>query len=361
MITMSGTLVFIGCYIPGTDAPNLYTYRLDRKKGELEPLSISCDVRNPAWLDLHPNDSFLYSVCDVDAPAGEPTGAIATFRIGRDNGRLELLGQSRTGDAKPCHVSVHPSGSCLLSANYSGGNVCMMPIQGDGTAGPPSQAIQYSGSSVNADRQERPHAHSGLFSPDGSFAYVQDLGTDCVRQYRVDAERARLASLDPDAVDIAPGSGPRHLVFHPTGPWVYVINELFNTITCLERSDETGQLRTFQTVPTLPPGFTETSYCADIRVTPDGRFLYGSNRGHDSLVICRVDEETGRLRVLGHQATGGNWPRGFNVDPSGRFAIVANERGDNVLVFAIDSETGALEHTGCTLALPKPVCVQTLG
>jgi len=358
---MGKTLVFIGCYTPGTDAPNLYVYRLDSEAGALEPVSAVCDIRNPAWFDLHPNGQFLYSVCDVDDNDGRPTGAIATYRIDSQAGTLELLAQAPTGDAKPCHVSVHPSGSCLLSTNYHGGNICMMPVRADFTAGDPTQSIQYEGSGPNPDRQERPHAHSGLFSLDGSFAYVQDLGTDHVWQYRVAADRAILQALEPAGVEVAPGSGPRHLVFHPSGRRAYVINELLNTITCLSYVPESGQLKTFQTVPALPAEFAGTSYCSDIRITPDGRFLYGSNRGHDSLVICRIDDETGRLSVVGHQATGGHWPRGFNLDPSGRFAIVANERGDNVLVSAIDAGSGILEHTGCTLQLPNPVCVQTLG
>ena len=357
---MNAVLVVIGCYISGQAGPNLLLYRLDLDSGQLTQLSATGDVRNPAWLDIHPNGRFLYAVSDIEGRKRDEAGAIATYALDAQAGSVRLLGQQLTGSGRPCHVAVHPAGTCLLVANYGGGNACVMPIRDDFTVGETTDFIQYEGSGPNPKRQERPHPHSGVFSPDGQFAYIQDLGTDHIRQYRIDPERGKLRPLDPAVVEIAPGSGPRHFAFHPNGRYGYLINELLNTVTCVGFDAISGQLTPFQTVGCLPAGFDGTSYCADIHLTPDGRFLYGSNRGHDSLVICRADAATGRLAVVGHHPTGGNFPRGFGIDPSGRYAVVANQNDDNVLVFAIDAETGALSHTGCVLDLPKPVCVKML-
>jgi len=357
---MSHVLVFIGCYIPGDREDNLFVHDLDLDTGVLHPLSSVGDVRNPAWLDLHPNGRFLYSVCDVDDGSGGSTGALAAYVLDSATGTLQLLGWQPTGGAKPCHVSVHPSGACLLCANYNDGIASVMTIATDFTVDPTTARIKYDGSGPDQDRQEQSHVHSGVFSVDGRYAYFQDLGTDNVWQYRVDPRQGRLFPLEPCVCGVDPGSGPRHMVFHPTLACAYLINELLNTIMVMQIDVDTGQLAVVQTVPTLPAGFGAESYCADIRITSDGRFLYGSNRGHDSLVICSVDLGTGHLTVVNHEPTGGAWPRGFNVDPAGRFVIVANQHGNNVLVFAVDPDTGCLEHTGCTVVLPAPVCVQCL-
>jgi len=355
---MNTALVFIGCYTTGEEAPNLYAFRLDLASGNLTQLAALNDIRNPAWFDFHPNGRFLYSVSDVDGQEGGKAGAIAAYALDASTGELRLLDQQLTGGAKPCHISVHPTGKCVLTSNYQGGDASVLPIRDDFTVGEPTDFIPYEGAGPNAERQEQSHAHSGVFSPDGRYAYVQDLGADHIWQYRVDAERGKLLPLDPPAVEITPGAGPRHLAFHPNGRFAYLINELLNTIVCLAFDPATGQFTPFQTVPALPDDFRGVSYCADIHLTPDGRFLYGSNRGHDSLVVCRVDAHAGHLTVIGHHPTGGGFPRGFGLDPSGRCAIVANQDGDNVLVFTIDPATGALTHTGCTLNLPKPVCVK---
>jgi 6-phosphogluconolactonase len=242
-------------------------------------------------------------------------------------------------------------------ANYLGGSAAVFPVLDGGDLGEASCVARHEGSGPNPKRQQQPHPHSANLGPNEDFVYVPDLGTDRVMIYRLDVERAVIEPSDPDSAELAPGSGPRHMTFHPNERFAYVINELGNTITGFAYDAETGALEEIETVPTLPEGFDGENKTADIHITPSGKFLYGSNRGHDTLVIYRIDEETGKLTFVGHEPTQGKTPRNFAIDPTGQYLLAANRESDNIVIFRIDGETGKLEPTGQIVEVPAPVCI----
>jgi 6-phosphogluconolactonase len=256
---------------------------------------------------------------------------------------------------------VDGSGRCVLVANYTSGSVAVLPVGADGRVSPATYVDQHSGSSVNPRRQEGPHAHAIPLDPTGRFALCPDLGMDQLFVYRLDAAAGRLEPNDPPGARLAPGAGPRHLDFHPSKPWVYVINELGSTITAFEWDGERGALRELQTVSTLPEtymGSSSSTTCADIHVAPSGRFVYGSNRGHDSIAAFAIDEATGTLTPLGHTSTGGRTPRNFAIDPSGTFLFAANQDTDTIVTFRLDAATGQPTPTGQVASVPSPVCLK---
>ena len=243
-------------------------------------------------------------------------------------------------------------------ANYSSGSVAVLPVMKDGRLVEASDAVQHEGASVNASRQKAPHAHSITLDPANRYAFAADLGTDKVMIYRLDAARGKLIPNKPPWACTKPGAGPRHFAFHPSGKYAYVINELDSTMMAFTYDGSRGSLTEIQIAPTLPEGWEGTNYCADVHVHPGGRFLYGSNRGHDSIVIYAIDPSTGRLALRGHGPTLGKAPRNFAIDPTGTFLLAANQDSDNIVVFRIDPATGLLSPTGHELKLPKPVCIK---
>jgi 6-phosphogluconolactonase len=243
-------------------------------------------------------------------------------------------------------------------ANYGGGSVAALPIQGDGRLGPATAAIQHEGSGINPRRQEAPHAHSINLDRANRYAFAADLGLDRILVYRFDPARGTLAPHEPPSIAIAPGSGPRHFALHPGGRFAYVINEITLTVTAMEYDAGKGVLKEIQTVSTLPEGAAKNGSTAELQVHPSGKFLYGSNRGHDSIAIFAIDAATGRLTPAGHQPTGGKTPRNFGIDPTGSYLLAANQDSDTITVFRIDPQTGRLTPTGQTLEAPRPVCVK---
>jgi len=249
----------------------------------------------------------------------------------------------------------------LVVANYSSGSVAAFPLRDDGRLGEASSLIQHRGSSVNARRQQGPHAHSVNFSLDNRFLVAVDLGLDKLMVYRADATKATMESNDPPFTRVKPGSGPRHFTFHPSGRYAYVINEMLSTVTVFHYEAEHGALNEVQTISTLPQGFEGRNSTAEVRIHPSGKFLYGSNRGHDSIAVYAVDAATGMLRAVEHVSTGGKRPRNFEIDPSGRFLFAANQGTHNVVVFRIDPSSGRLSRVGEPLEIPSPVCVRFVG
>ena len=355
------SLVAVGTYTR-TTSDGIYVCRFDGETGELDPVSSIAGAENPSFLAVHPNGRFLYATSEIEHFQGERQGALYAYAIDADAGRLSLINVQGSGGAGPCHMSVDATGRFLLAANYHGGSVCVAPINEDGSLEPLSCFIQHEGSSVNPDRQEQAHAHSINLDPQNLFAYVPDLGQDKVVIYRLDLERGELVAHDQAYVGAEPGSGPRHFDFHPNGTRTYVINELGCTITGYDYDSDSGALTPFQTVGTLPAaGFTRRNTTADIHVHPSGRFVYGSNRGHDSIAIFSVDEDTGRLTAVGHRSTQGWTPRNFAIDPSGQFLLAANQDSDTIVSFRIDREWGVLTPTESVTEIPMPVCVRFLG
>ena len=354
-----GSIVFIGTYTR-TTSDGIYVCRFDSQSGSLEPLSSITGADNPSFLALHPNRRFLYACSEVEEFGGKAQGALYAYTVDADGGRLNLINAVGSGGPGPCHVQVDAMGRYLLAANYAGGSVAVAPINDDGSLSELSCFIQHEGSSVNPIRQDRAHAHSVNPDPHNLFVYVPDLGQDRLAIYRLDPERGQLVTHDPGHVDAEPGFGPRHLDFHPGGRFAYVINELASTVTAYDYHAETGALEPFETVATLPSGFGRRNTTADIHVHPSGRFVYGSNRGHDSIAMFSVDESTGRLTSMGHESTQGWTPRNFAIDPSGEFLLAANQDSDSIVSFRIDGRSGELTPTGGIAEIPMPVCVRFL-
>ncbi len=349
--------VYVGTYTRG-ESEGIYLLYLNPQTGELTGPELVATLPNPAFLARHPEQPWLYAVSEVGDFQGERTGGVYAFRIEPSTGRLKELNTQPSGGATACHLSLDRTGRYVLVANYSAGNASVFPVRADGRLGESSDLVQHAGSSVDPRRQRGPHAHWIQTDPSNRFAWIADLGLDRVMIYRFDAERGRLRPHDPPWVSLAPGAGPRHAVFHPSGEWAYVINELDSTITALEYSPQEGVARALQTVSTLPDDFAGDNTTAEIRIHPSGRFLYGSNRGHDSLAVLAIDAETGRLQPVAHVSTGGTIPRNFEIAPGGRFLLAANQGSDSLVVFRIDSMTGRLVPTGHRAAISMPVCVR---
>jgi 6-phosphogluconolactonase len=255
---------------------------------------------------------------------------------------------------------VDHTGRFVLVANYIGGSVCVLPIQENGRLGEATDFVQHHGSSVNPDRQLAPHAHSFNIDAGNQFGFVADLGTDKIVVYKLDLDGGKLLPNDFPWAEAKAGAGPRHFDFHPDGRHAYVINELDSTVTAFDYQPESGTLNAKQTISTLPESYAGTSHCADVHVSPSGRFLYGSNRGHDSIAIFAIDENSGELSSVGHQSTQGETPRNFAIEPAGNFLLAANQDSDTIVTFKVDQETGRLDPTGQVTQVPVPVCIKMI-
>src|SRR5437667_6979320 len=338
----------------GTYTENIYLVRMDRRSGELLQVGAINAGANPSFLSIHPNGRVLYAVNEL-----EPTGVVSAFAIESGTGALTRLNDQPSGGGAPCYVSVERSGRAALVANYAGGSVALLPIEPNGGLGP-AHVVQHTGKGPNAERQEAPHAHCILPDPSNRFALAADLGADRVFVYRLDLEGRSLRHIEEGDAVMRPGAGPRHIAFHPTLPLVFVANELDSTVATLRFDPERRTLSPVDTRSTLPAGWTGTNYPADIHVAPNGRRLYVSNRGHNSIAVFSVAESTGSGALALEQvvSTEGDWPRNFSLDPSGRWLLVANQRSDSVVVFGRDQDNGRLTPTRQRLALPSPVCLR---
>jgi 6-phosphogluconolactonase len=346
--------VYVGTYTDGTSR-GIYRFSLDLGTGKASVPVLAGEARNPSFLALHPSGRFLYAVSEVGDFGGAKTGAVLAFAIDPKTGDLMLLNQQPSEGGAPCHLVVDRSGRNLLVANYGGGTVALLRIEPDGRLEPASSVRAHAGKGPNAARQDKPHAHGIYLDAAERFAFAPDLGADRVFVYRFDAVNG---ALEPHgAAPLEPGSGPRHLAFHPSGRFAYVINELTSTIAAFGYDPAKGELAPLQTVKALPEDFSGTSYTAEIELSPDGRFLYGSNRGHDSLVVLNVDAASGRLALAGHAPVGGSWPRHFKLDASGRALLAAHQRGGTIAFFRLEAATGMPSPIGSSLALDRPACV----
>jgi len=349
--------VYFGTYTSRGENSSKGIYRsvLDLETGRLTNPVLAAEARNPSFLEIHPNGKFLYAVSESGG-----AGSVSAYAIDGDTGGLKLLNQQSSGGAGPCHVSIDHAGRNVLVANYGSGSASVIPIKSDGGLGEPTGFVQHAGSSVNPGRQKGPHAHSINVSPDDRFAFVADLGIDKVMIYRLDVEKGTIVANSPAFAKVRPGAGPRHFALGPSGKYAYVINELDCTVTAFAYDSASGALTEVQTITTLPNAFDGSNSCAEVRAHPSGKFLYGSNRGHDSIVVYRVDPAKGTLTFVEHETADIKTPRNFNIDPTGKFCLVANQGGDSVVVFRINQKTGALEPTGHKVFIARPVCVRFL-
>jgi len=352
-------IVYVGTYTSG-DSEGVYICRLDLSSGELSLLKTVKGLVNPSFLAVDSRHRYLYSVNEVMKFDGRTGGAVSAFSINRKTGDLKFLNQQPTRGAAPCHLIVDRSDKFVLAANYGGGNVSVFPILSDGRLGAMTDFVQHQGSGLDPKRQEAPHAHSINMAPSNRYAFAADLGIDKIMIYKFNPEEGKLNPNDEPWVELKPGAGPRHFTFHPNGRYAYVINELNSTITAFSYNETRGSLKEVQTVSTLPEGFSGRNSCADIHVSPSGKFIYGSNRGHDSIVIFAIDIQTGKLTYVGHQPTQGSTPRNFAIDPTGTFLLAANQRSNNIVTFRINSQTGNLIPADSVIKIPSPVCIKML-
>jgi len=352
-------LVYVGTYtFRGSEG--IYVYQLDTINGTLIPISKATGIANPSFLTVDPKQKFLYAVNETADYEGKPQGAVSSFSIVSETGELSFLNMKPSLGMHPCHVCVDKTGRFVIVANYSSGSVAVLPVKKDGSLGDASDFVQHHGSGVNKQRQEGPHAHSVTLDEANRYAFVADLGLDRIMVYKFDSGRGKLTPNDEPWTKIHSGAGPRHFAFHPNNKYAYLINELDSTITAFTYDAEHGSLKEIQNVPALPKDFKGTSTCADIHVALSGRFVYGSNRGHDSVVIYAIDEATGKLSYVGHELTQGKTPRNFTISPDGNLLLAANQDTDSIVPFRIDQQTGKLTATGKVTKVSMPVCLKTM-
>jgi 6-phosphogluconolactonase len=344
------TLVYVGTYT-GRGSEGIYLYRLDSATGALTYVSTTTGLQNPSFLVLGFQGRCLYAVRESSA------GAVVALSRDRTTGALTVLNEQPSQGQGPCHLAVDRTGRFLFVANYGSGSVAVLPIAADDSPQPATSVVQHEGSSINRSRQRGPHAHCVVPDAANRYLLVADLGIDKVMVYRFDDKTGKLSPNDPPFARCEPGSGPRHLAFHPNGKYLYVIEEMSSTIEVFAWDVSIGELKPLQRISTLPEDFQGASTCAEIEVHPSGRFLYGSNRGHNSIACFAIDGATGKLTLVGHEPTQGKNPRHFAIDPSGTLLLAANQDSDSVVSFRINQETGVLTPTGQTCRVPTPVCL----
>ena len=361
-------LVYVGTYTkPDLAVPEnvsgrgegIYVYRLDEESGGMNFLAKTKTV-NPSYLAFHPSRNFLYAVNELSLYESQHSGTVSAFAVDCKSGQLEFLNKCLTHGTDPCYVAVDKIGRWVSVTNYSSGSVCVMPVLPDGRLGEASDFLQHVGKGFDQSRQEGPHTHSISIDKSNRFAFVADLGLDKLMVYRFDQVRGMMEPNEMPWIKMKPGSGPRHMAFHPREKFAYVINELNSTLSVLGYDSRLGKLKELQVVPTVPNNFKGENTCADVHITPSGAFVYGSNRGHDSIVIYKAHSLSGKLTYVDCESTRGRTPRSFAIDSTGRFLIVANQDSDSIVIFRINSRTGKLAQAGQIVQVPSPVCVKFL-
>ncbi len=350
-------IAYVGTYTSKTDSKGIYAYRFDSEKGQLTAIGVAAETTDPSFLAVHPNGKYLYAVNEIGNFNGGTSGAVSAFAIDAKTGTLKFLNQVPTRGAGPCYVSLDKNGEFVLVANYDSGSIASFPVQSDGSLGTTSGFVQHSGSGPDKERQEGPHAHWIGTSPDNRFALAVDLGLDQVIVYGFDSSKGIFTPMLSGFAKVKPGAGPRHLAFHPDGKFAYVLSEVESSVTVFSYQPKTGTLTSLQTISALPKDFSGHKEAAEIAVHPSGKFLYTSNRGHDSIAVFAIDEKKGTLKSLGQVLTGGKTPRHFAIDPTGAYLLAENQESNNIVVFHIDPATGSLTPTGQTIEVPSPVCI----
>jgi 6-phosphogluconolactonase len=341
--------LLVGTYTTGK-SDGIYVYDFDSRTGDATQVN-HVKTSNPSYLAISPNEKFVYAV-NENAP-----GAITAFSFDKKDGSLSLLDSQSSQGNNPCYVAVDKNGKFVAVGNYSSGTLSIFPVEKNGSLGPSLQTIEHAGYSVNSERQEGPHVHATVFSPDNHFLFVPDLGIDKLMIYNFDEKSGKLSTAEDPFEMTEPGAGPRHVVFHPNQHYAYLIQELTGNISAYKYSK--GQIELIQDMSALPPQYLGSIGSADIHVSPDGNFLYASNRGESNTIgIYEINKKNGMLQYVGHQSTLGKTPRNFNFDPSGNFLLVANQNSDEVVIFKIDKKTGLLTDTGKRIAVGNPVCIK---
>ena len=349
-------LVYIGTNT-GAKSHGIYLYKFSPTTGKLTPMGLAAESNSPSFLATDFTHRYLYAVNEIADYQGKQTGSVSAFSINRKTGKLTLLNIVDSAGTAPTHLVVDKTGKFLLVANYGTGSVAVFPILVDGRLGNASSVLPHTGHSINPQRQEGPHAHSVYLSPDNRFAVSADLGTDQVYVYRFDSSTGKLTPNQPPYVTVPAGTGPRHFAFDPHGRFGYVIEEMGSSITAFSYDSLHGLMHSIQNISTLPGNYKGSNFCAEVEVHPFGKFLYGSNRGHDSIAVYAIDPVKGTLKPLQYVPTQGKTPRNFNMDPTGHYLIAANKDSDSLVVFRVDATTGHLTPTGEKVDIPSPICV----
>ena len=355
------TLVYFGTYTGG-GSKGIYRSILDETTGKLSDLVLAAELENPSFLVVSPDQNYLFAVSENGKFKGKEGGGVSSFAIGKDGG-LTLISQVNSGGGAPCHISTDAQGKCLLVANYMGGSISSYQIAADGKLVAPAAGgfIQHEGQGAQLPRQASPHAHSVNVDPSGKRAFVADLGLDKVLIYKLDAAAGTITPNDPAFLKLPDATGPRHFSFHPSGKWAYTNLEMSLQVAALSNDVKTGALEVLEIESTVPDGTERKgNSTAECLVHPTGKWVYVSNRGHNSIAVFAIDQKTGKLDFIEHESTQGEIPRNFGIDPSGKFLIAGNQRSDNVTVLKINQETGSLDPTGHEIKVPAAVCVRFL-
>ncbi len=353
-------LVYIGTNVSSPQENSIYLYHLSPTTGELLPLGAMKGGANPTYLTMDAAHRHLYAVSETQTYLGAPGGGVSALAIDPRTAMLTMLNQQPSTGASPCYISLDRTGKNALVANYSSGNVAVLPVRPDGQLAPPAATDQHQPPTGPHQNQDKPHAHSFLPAPDNRYVFSADLGTDKVYGYQLDVATGKLTPQPAPAFTAKPGAGPRHLTFHPNGRWAYLENELNSTLTALTYDAKSGTFQEIETESTLPAGFSGANAGADVHVSPDGRFVYTSNRGDNSLAVFSIAPADGRLSLVQHVSTQGNWPRNFALDPSGRVLLVANQNSNDVFTYTVDKQTGKLTPTGKSIRVPSPMFVEVV-
>lgn len=364
VVTISGTsfnataqqqnYLITGTYTSG-QSEGIYVYKFNSSDGSAS-IASQIKISNPSFLAVSPGGQFVYAVKENAAAIGKG-GEVAAFLFNKETGTLTFINEQPSGGDHPCYVTVDKTGRWVVTGNYSSGNLTVLPVLANGSLGVAVTSIQHKGAGPNAARQKSPHVHATLFSADNRFLFVPDLGIDKIMIYAFDAVTGKLTAAKQPFAQSTGGAGPRHFCFHPTNKYGYLIEEMTGTVVAFKYKN--SKLKKVQRISCMPMGDSSNAGSADIHVSPDGKFLYASNRGSsNTIAIFKVDRKNGMLTLVGHQSTLGKTPRNFNFDPAGNFLLVANQNSDNIVVFKVDKQTGLLTDTGNSITVGNPVCLK---
>ena len=349
-------LAFVGTYTGQTGSKGIYAFDFDSSAGKLTPKGLAAETPSPSWVAIHPSGKFAYAANETGKGS-----TITAFSLDAKSAKLTQLNQLSALGEDPCYLSFDKTGKYLFAANYGSGNVVVFPILSDGNLGQPTANVKDAGPlGPNKERQEAPHAHWVQVSPDNRFVFVSDLGLDGILSYRFDSSKGTLTPNDPPIAKLDPGAGPRHVAFAPSGKFIYVVSELKNTVTAFSYNADKGTLHEFQVLSTLPDAFTGRNDDAEISVHPDGKWLFASNRGHDTIAVFSISPADGSLTHIGEFPTGGKEPRHFTIDPTGKFLLAENQNSNSIAVFRIDTAKGTLTQVSIANDFPSPVCLSFL-
>ncbi|HLF35996.1 MAG TPA: lactonase family protein [Cyclobacteriaceae bacterium] len=351
--------IYVGTF-SGDSNQGLFVYEFNRAQGTLRQVQVLGGMTSPTFIEIHPNGKYLYSLSRNSVNREESWGSVSSYAIDQASGNLTHINDQTSGGNAPVHMTIDSQGRMLFMANYGSGSIAAYPILADGSLSPASSFHQHTGSSISGERQQGPHAHCAVISPDDQYLYAADLGIDKIKTYRVDYATNELVPIPASDGVIEPGSGPRHIAISTNMKFAYLLEEMGWHITVLAINKKTGGLNQIQRISTLPEGFNGTNFCADIHIDPTGEFLYASNRGHNSLAIFKIDKKSGKLSLIEIFKVPGDWPRNFLIDLRGNYLFVANQNSSNLVILKRDPETGKLTDTGTEVRLPQPTCIKML-